>query len=101
MQAELSLNPLTLSNAKGLNLKALAAQGKPDAAEQGRLRRSAEEFEASFLTTMLEQMWTGIDAEAPFGGGHAEKVYRSMMVGEFANSIAGGWRHRPCRPCLS
>ena len=41
---------------------------------------------------MLEQMWTGIEAEAPFGGGHAEKVYRSMVVGEYAKSIsaAGG-----------
>lgn len=54
--------------------------------------KAAKEFEASFLTAMLEQMWTGIEAEAPFGGGHAEKVYRSMVVGEYAKSIsaAGG-----------
>ncbi len=54
--------------------------------------KAAKEFEASFLTAMLGQMWTGIEAEAPFGGGHAEKVYRSMVVGEYAKSIsaAGG-----------
>lgn len=54
--------------------------------------KAAKEFESSFLTAMLEQMWTGIEAEAPFGGGHAEKVYRSMVVGEYAKSIsaAGG-----------
>lgn len=54
--------------------------------------KAAKEFESSFLTTMLEQMWTGVSAEAPFGGGHAEKAYRSMVVGEYAKSIsaAGG-----------
>ena len=54
--------------------------------------KAAKEFESSFLTAMLEQMWTGIEAEAPFGCGHAEKVYRSMVVGEYAKSIsaAGG-----------
>ena len=51
-------------------------------------RKTAQEFETSFLTTMLEQMWTGIEAEAPFGGGHAEKVYRSMIVSEYAKSIS-------------
>ena len=54
--------------------------------------KAAKEFETSLLTAMLEQMWTGVEAEAPFGGGHAEKVYRSMVVGEYAKSIsaAGG-----------
>ena len=54
--------------------------------------KAAKEYESSFLTAMLEQMWTGIEAEAPSGGGHAEKVYRSMVVGEYAKSIsaAGG-----------
>jgi Rod binding domain-containing protein len=65
------------------------------AAEKGKnpaVLKAAKEFESSFLTAMLEQMWTGVEAEAPFGGGHAEKVYRSMVVGEYAKSIsaAGG-----------
>lgn len=93
MQAEMSNMPLALNRAPKLNVKAIASTlGKDPAQNEIRARKAANEFEASFLTSMLEQMWTGIEAEAPFGGGHAEKVYRSMMVGEFAKSIssAGG-----------
>ncbi len=93
MQAELSLTPLSLSRAGGVNIKALTKNlGTGNNLNEQKARVAAEEFEAGFLTTMLEQMWTGIEADAPFGGGHAEKVYRSMMVGEFAKSIssAGG-----------
>lgn len=93
MADQLSLTPFKLSPPLKSNIKALTAATKqlgPD--QKVAARKAAEEFEASFLTTMLEQMWTGIEAEAPFGGGHAEKVYRSMMVGEYAKTLsaAGG-----------
>lgn len=67
-------------------------KGNTEKRKDPNVLKAAKEFEASFLTAMLEQMWTGIEAEAPFGGGHAEKVYRSMVVGEYAKSIsaAGG-----------
>ena len=51
-------------------------------------RKAAEEFEAVFLTTMLEGMFTGLDAEAPFGGGPSEKTYRSMLTAEYAKEIS-------------
>ena len=55
-------------------------------------RRVAEEFEAVFLAQMLKQMFTGIRADGPFGGGPAETIYRSLMIDEYANLIsrAGG-----------
>lgn len=52
-------------------------------------RKAAEEFESVFLTTMLEGMFTGLDAEAPFGGGSTEKTYRSLLVSEYAKQISG------------
>ena len=51
-------------------------------------RKAATEFESVFLTTMLEGMFSGLKTEPPFGGGHSEKIYRSMMVGEYAKEIA-------------
>ncbi|GJM03304.1 MAG: hypothetical protein DHS20C08_18050 [Rhodomicrobium sp.] len=95
MQDALSILPPGFAQTKNPSLRALTAKvdGAPDAAGKNKAAMSAaKEFESSFLTNMLEQMWTGVDAEAPFGGGHAEKVYRSMMVGEYAKSIssAGG-----------
>ena len=52
-------------------------------------RTAAEEFESVFLTTMLEGMFTGLDAKPPFGGGSTEKTYRSLLVQEYAKQISG------------
>ena len=51
-------------------------------------RNAAEEFEAIFLATMFESMFSGIKTDGPFGGGHGEQVYRSMLNQEYAASIA-------------
>jgi len=49
---------------------------------------SAKEFEAMVLATMLEPMFAGIKADGLFGGGQSEKIYRSMLVQEYAKSIS-------------
>lgn len=51
-------------------------------------RKAAEEFEAVFLTTMLEGMFEGVKTDAPFGGGNTEKTYRSLIIGEYAKQIS-------------
>lgn len=51
-------------------------------------RQAAEEFEAVFISTMLASMFEGIKTDGPFGGGHGEQVYRSMLTEEYSNSIA-------------
>lgn len=55
-------------------------------------REAAEEFEAVFVTTIVENMFSSVSTDGPFGGGHSEQVYRSMMNEEYANAIvkAGG-----------
>ncbi len=50
--------------------------------------KAAKEFESVFITNMLENMYTGIEAEEPFGGGHAEKIYRSMQIAEYGKEIS-------------
>lgn len=57
-------------------------------ARRSAAREAAEEFEAVFLNTMLEGMFTGIEAEPPFGGGASEETYRSMLVSEYAKQIS-------------
>jgi len=51
-------------------------------------RKAATEFESVFLTTMLEGMFEGLNTDAPFGGGSAEKTYRSLLVTEYAKQIS-------------
>jgi flagellar protein FlgJ len=52
------------------------------------MRRTAENFEASFLSFMLKPMFEGIDTDGPFGGGHAESTWRSFMIDAMARQTA-------------
>ena len=55
-------------------------------------RKTGEEFEAFFLTQMLEHMFKGLPTDGYFGGGYGEGVYRSLMLQEYGRvlSKAGG-----------
>lgn len=55
---------------------------------QGGVREAAEDFEAVFLTTMLSQMFSDVPTDGPFGGGHAEQMYRSLLIEEYGSNIA-------------
>ena len=48
----------------------------------------AENFEAFFLTRMMESMFEGVSTDGMFGGGHAEKVYRSLLLDEYGKEMA-------------
>ncbi|MBB4286369.1 rod-binding protein [Roseospira goensis] len=51
-------------------------------------RGAAREFEAFFLSQMLQPMFSGLSSEPPFGGGHAEQVWRSLLVDEYGKMMA-------------
>lgn len=50
--------------------------------------KAAQEVEGFFITMMLEAMFAGIKTDGLFGGGHGEKVFRSMMFEEYGKSVA-------------
>lgn len=52
------------------------------------IRKSAQEFESMLLGIMLEPMFSGIESDALFGGGHGEKVFQSLLIQEYAKSIS-------------
>lgn len=51
-------------------------------------RETAEDFEAMFLTLMVEEMFKGISTDTMFGGGEGEKMFRSMMSEEYGKTMA-------------
>lgn len=67
-----------------------ALPGKPKNLED--LRRTAEAFEASFLSQMMKPMFEGLSTEAPFGGGAGEAAWRGFLVDAMAQQTvkAGG-----------
>ncbi len=51
-------------------------------------KEAAEDFEAFFLSRTMESMFDTVETDAMFGGGHAEKIYRSMLVNEYGKTMA-------------
>jgi Rod binding domain-containing protein len=72
----------------GAQSAALAAQATRNAAGPARARAVAQDFEAVFLNTMFEQMFSGIDGEGPLGGSGATGVWRSLLTDQYAKSFA-------------
>ena len=78
--------------APGLNPADLLADssklGKLRPTTQAKARAAAQDFEAVFLNSMFQHMFTGIKGEGPFGGSGSVGVWRSMVVDEYAKSFA-------------
>ena len=48
----------------------------------------SHEFEAQFISQMMQNMFSGLDTHGPLGGGDAEETYRSMLVDQYGSMIA-------------
>jgi peptidoglycan hydrolase FlgJ len=77
-----------LSQSLGSIGNAQAAQAQAALKGKGKARAAAEQFEAMFLNTMFQQMFTKVDGEGPFGGSGALKVWRSLLTDQYAKTFA-------------
>ena len=51
--------------------------------------RTAREFEAMFVSAMLQPVFAGVKTgDGFFGGGHGEDAFNAMLVDEYGKSIA-------------
>jgi len=55
---------------------------------RSKAKDAAEKFEGQFLSFMLQQMFEGVKAEEPFGGGHGEEMFRSLMTEAMGKQMA-------------
>jgi Rod binding domain-containing protein len=61
----------------------------PFASAEAKARKTALEFESMFLEQSLERMFATTGGEGPLGdSGAGSEVYRSMLVKEYAGTIA-------------
>jgi flagellar protein FlgJ len=77
-----------------MNMSAAFAAGSVPASlpaatpeQRAHVQKTAKSFEASFLSTMLGQMFEGTEAQAPFGGGQGETAFRSFMMDAMGKSM--------------
>ena len=69
-----------------------ALPGLPGAPQvTARMRDTAEQFEATFLSQMLKPMFEGLKTDGIGGGGEAEGQWRSFMIDAMAKqTVAAG-----------
>lgn len=59
-----------------------------DVTNKSATREAAKEFEAVFLNTMLQQMFTGLENGGTWGKGHGADAWQSLLIDEYARSIS-------------
>jgi flagellar protein FlgJ len=52
------------------------------------IRKSAEDFQAMFMSEMMGHMFEGMQTDPMFGGGHGEEMFRGMMIREYGKNVA-------------
>ncbi|HZT24696.1 MAG TPA: flagellar assembly peptidoglycan hydrolase FlgJ [Pseudolabrys sp.] len=65
-----------------------AAAAKLSPAVNVKAKAAAQKFEAAFLNTIFQEMFTDIGGEGPFGGAGATGVWRSFLTDAYAKSFA-------------
>lgn len=67
---------------QGDAIRSAARAGDRDA-----VRKTAEKFEAQFISQMLGHMFKGIKSDGMFGGGQAEGMWRDFYIEEVGKVI--------------
>lgn len=71
---ERELNKVKLAGKKGVSAE--------------KIDQVASEFEAQFISSMLENMFSTVDTKGFMGGGDAEETYRTLLIDEYGKLIA-------------
>lgn len=58
-----------------------------DPAKMEQAQKVGRQFEAMFMTQMLQHMFEGVGEDQLFGGGHGEQMFRSLMLDEYGKMM--------------
>jgi Rod binding domain-containing protein len=86
------MTPITLDpTLANMSIGALSTTPKATASA-ARAREQSQEFEAVFLSTMFQNMFTAMDGDGPMGSSKGVAPWRSFLTQEYAKSFvkAGG-----------
>lgn len=91
MQPNVSLKESDLMRIQTNNAEVKARRGNlqgPAKASPEKIDQVARDFEAQFISQMLENMFSTVDAKGMFGGSDEEEFYRDMIVDEYGKLIS-------------
>ena len=72
-------------------LQSIPQQNAPAIGKSGdleKIRKTVEDFESFFLSQTFQTMYDTGPVNETFGGGHAEKLFRSMLTDEYGKMAA-------------
>jgi Rod binding domain-containing protein len=81
---------LTMPGLTGLDALGVANSKapKPGTLAHDKAKATAQDFEAAFLNSMFQQMFTDVSGEGPFGGSGGTGMWRSFLTDEYAKGFA-------------
>jgi Rod binding domain-containing protein len=57
-------------------------------ARRGQIHQTAQKFEATFLTSVLQTMFQSLSTAPPFGGGPGEDMWKSFLAEAMAKDMS-------------
>ena len=63
------------------------AAGAAEGMKRAQIAKAAKDFEASFLSVMMGQMFQGESLKGPFSGGEGEDAFKSFMSDAMAKQV--------------
>lgn len=61
---------------------------KAGTADTARAAKAGRQFEAMFMSQMMQHMFEGIETDGIFGGGSGEQMFRSLLIDEYGKMVA-------------
>lgn len=72
----------------GLTATANAPASAAELLKRGQIKETAQKFEASFLSVMMQSMFEGVKTSEPFGGGQGEEMFKSLLTEAMAKEVS-------------
>jgi Rod binding domain-containing protein len=76
---------VALERQQRAQVKQMSAMKTTDSKQADKVSR---EFEAMFLSSMLQPVFAGVKPSKTFGGGHGEETFKAMLVDEYGKVMA-------------
>jgi Rod binding domain-containing protein len=82
------MNALSLLPAPVDPTQSAQATSTADLLKRGQIHKTAQNFEASFLTTMYETMFSSVPTDSAFGGGPGEDMWKGFLAEAMAKQTS-------------
>jgi len=84
----MALGAIANQFANALTAASAQAPAAVKAGSDAKSRANAQDFEAAFLSSMFQHMFTGTDGDGPMGGTTGIGPWRSFLTQEFGKAMA-------------